>query len=170
MTWWTTVRHGVRVKAYCIHEVLNKSEHTSGSLAVQCLEYPRKLGLTLLWMEPSSCIHKGKPLWCNTCPWSNTQDGSRFTTPRWCQVLRRGLNCGLQQALGGLGTQSGMRLGALEGAQEGCLERAGVSWPWWETSGHASSCGSQTGCPRAPEIYPVFSRWVTIPLLLAFSA
>ena len=129
MTGWTTVGHDIRVKAYCIHEVLTKSEYTSGSLAVQCLEYPRKFGLTLLWMEPSSCIRKGKLLWCNTCPCSNTQEGDRFTRPQSCQVLWRGSKRGLPQALGGFGTQSRMQLGALEGAQEGCFEQAGVSWP-----------------------------------------
>lgn len=122
------------------------------------------------WVNPSVDGAKQLNSQGQTCPWSNTQEGGHFTRPRWCQVSRRRLKCSLRQALGGLGTQSRMRLGALEGAQEGCLERAGVSWPWWETSGHPSSCGSQTGHPRAPEIYPFFSRWVTIPLPLAFRA
>lgn len=147
MTQWTTVRHGIRVKFYCIHEVLTKSEYTSCSLAGWCLAYPRKLGLTLLWMEPSSCIHKGKRLWCNTCLWSNTQEGDRFTRPQWYQVLRRGSKRGPQQALGGFCTQSRMQLGALEGAKEGCFERAGVSCPDRRPVAVRAAVGARQGAP-----------------------
>lgn len=170
MTWWTAGRHGVTIKANYIHEVLTKSEYTSCFLAVQCLEYPRKFGITLLWMEPSSCIHKGKMLWCNTCSCSNAQEGDRFTRPQWSQVLRRGSKRGLQQALGGFGMQSRMQLGALEAAQEGCFEWAGVSWSWREIGGHPSSFGGQTGCLVAPEMHPFITHWVTIPFSSALKA
>lgn len=75
MTWWITERHGVRVKAYCIHEVLTKLEYTSCFLAVRCLEYPRNLGLTLLRVEAGSCICKA-----NCCGATHVHE----------EILRRG--------------------------------------------------------------------------------
>lgn len=60
MTHWTRVRYGIRVKAYYIHEAPTKSQYASCCFAVQRPEYLGKLELTLLWMKPSSCVHKGQ--------------------------------------------------------------------------------------------------------------
>lgn len=101
MTYCTTVRHGIRVKAYYIHEAPTKSQYASCSFAVHCPEYLGKLELMLLWMEPSSRVHKGQIAVVQHVPVEQYLGGGLFYKATVMPVIMTKFKAGLRAGLGG---------------------------------------------------------------------